>query len=271
MKSLWLLGADIAGSPSPAMHNAALAALGVEPVYALYPCGVSDLPKVLEEAVAGCRGINVTAPHKIEVARRWEELLDADARAAGAVNTVVFDGGRAVRALNTDVEGLLVAWRRANLHVRGRTVAVVGAGGAARAVVVAAARAGACGVEVHARNPAAATALAERAASLGLAAAVMNEPARATLAVLAATDLDEPARWIGRALGAPAAVHDLRYGPRTGTTRDAALRAGHLYADGSQMLLGQAEAALAAFRGEPLPEAAVHAMRRALASFLRSR
>jgi shikimate dehydrogenase len=264
VKPLWLLGADIARSPSPAMHNAALVAMGQDPVYGLKPCGPDELGAVLDDLEKTARGANVTAPHKVAVARRYAAILDDDARATGAVNTLVFEEGRAIAAKNTDVAGLLFAWKRSALVVEGRTVAVVGAGGAARAAVVAAQQAGARGVVVHARRDDAAASLVALAASLGLEAIAASEPCGAQIAVLAATALDEPASWIARALDGPGAVHDLRYGAASHAARNAALAAGHLFVDGTLMLLAQGQAALAAFLGAPVPDAAAVAMRRAL-------
>jgi shikimate dehydrogenase len=276
MKPLWLLGDDIAGSPSPAMHNAALAALGQPPRYALHPCSPAELHRALDEAEQSCAGVNLTAPHKLEAARRYASILDEEARATGSVNTVVFEGGRGARALNTDVAGLLFAWRRAALHVEGRTVALLGAGGVARSVVFAAHAAGARAVVIHARRPEAAAGVRDVARGLGLEAWVAppgspvgTAAPEATLAVVAATALEEPGSWLARVLQGPGAVHDLRYGPRTLAMRDAALRAGHLFSDGTLMLLAQAQAALGAFLGSPLPAAAAAEMRTALVGALR--
>lgn len=264
MKPLWLLGEDIARSPSPAMHNAALVALGEAPVYAPHPCAREDVAAAFDEAERTCRGVNVTAPHKLEAARRYAAVLDEDARQVGAVNTVVYEGARAIAALNTDVGGLLFAWRRAALHVEERTLAVIGAGGAARAVVVAAKRAGARGLVVHARRPEASAPLVALAESVGLEAVAADRPCGASVAVVATSTLDEPSAWLARALEIPGAVHDLRVGGRTRAVRDAALRAGHLFSDGTMMLLGQTQAALTAFLGRRLSDDAALAMRQAL-------
>ena len=272
MKPLWLVGEHIDASPSPAMHNAALEVMGQPPVYALKPCGPGELNAVLDEAERTCRGINLTAPHKIAAAHRYESVLDDDAQAAGAVNTVVYDDdGRPLRALNTDVEGLLFSWRRSALHVEKRTVAVIGGGGAARAVAVAAALAGASALVVHTRRNAQAQGLVAIAASVGLEAVAADEPCGATLAVVAASALEEPERWIARALDGPGAVHELRYGAQARAVRDAALAAGHVFADGSLMLLAQAQGALGAFLGTAVPELAAAAMRRALVDAVSAR
>jgi shikimate 5-dehydrogenase len=91
------------------------------------------------------------------------------------------------------------------------------------------------------------------------------------LLVLATTDVDAAAAdaLFARALEGRACVHDLRYGPRTRAVRDAALRARHLYADGTTMLLAQAERALELFLGETLPDVARRAMAGAVSESLK--
>lgn len=271
MKPIWLLGSDVARSPSPAMHNAALAELGCAPVYQARSIAPESLDATLDDAERTCRGIQVTAPYKVRVAQRYRAVLDDDARAAGAVNTVLFDEhGHATRAANTDVAGLLFSWRRAALHIEGRTLALVGAGGAARAVVVAARQAGARAVVVHARKMSEAVAIVNLATAMQLDAVATVPSAAsaaslgATVAVIAATGLDDPSTWLARCLAGPGAVHDLRYGPAARAVRDAALSAGHVFSDGTLMLLAQAQLALSHFAGAPLTDAATTAMRRAL-------
>lgn len=263
MKPLWLIGRDIAHSPAPSMHNAALVALGQAPRYALHPVEPAGFEAALDEAERTCAGINVTAPYQLRAAARYRAVLDDRAAACGAVTTVVFDAGRAVRAANTDVVGLRTAWRRANVDVRERVVAVVGAGGGARAVVLAAHQAGAAALTVHARRAAAADALRELARALGLA--LVDEPAH--LVVLAASALDDPGAAITGAARGPGFVHELRYGGGARAARDAALRGGHLFLDGTSMLLAQAQVAMALFLGGTLPDHASAAMSGAVSSW----
>ncbi|MBM4281324.1 MAG: hypothetical protein FJ137_11385 [Deltaproteobacteria bacterium] len=267
-RALWLLGdARIAASPSPLLHDAVFGA----GTYALHPA--EDAARAFAAAEATCRGVNVTAPFKIAAAERYAAVLDDAARSCGAVNTVVYDDdGRATVAANTDVEGLLVAWRRAAFTVRGQSVAVVGAGGAARAVVVAAGLAGAAGVVVHARRSEAAVALATYARGLGVAARPVEprgDADRAPLVIVAASDLVDVDGWLARALAPGGAVHDLRYGPRARPMRDAALRRGARFTDGATMLLGQAMVTAALFLGRPLVAAQQQEMTRAMADWLR--
>lgn len=268
-KALWLLGADVAASPSPAMHNAALVSLGLPAVYEARSLSSSELDAVLDEAEERCAGLNITAPFKERVAERYARALDEVARECGAVNTVCFRDGRP-SATNTDVHGLNEAWRRAAVSVLGQTVAIVGAGGAARAAVVAAKAAGAERIVVHARNESAASSLVELARALGLRAEQQGETRQARLAVFAVSALEDETAWVRRALAAPGVVHDLRYGGRGRALRNAALAQGHLYVDGATMLLAQGRAALAAFLGvRELPPHARKAMEPALVRALR--
>jgi len=126
-----LLGNPVRHSLSPLMHNTALAEMNINGHYTAF-C-VSDA----EKAIDGIRGLNirgasVTIPLKTSVMAYLDEI-DSDARALGAVNTIVNDEGRLV-GYNTDWLGLMQAIKD-KTAVRGKTVAILGAGGTARAAV----------------------------------------------------------------------------------------------------------------------------------------
>ncbi|MEO8633168.1 MAG: shikimate dehydrogenase, partial [Chloroflexota bacterium] len=138
MASVYLLGHPVAHSLSPAMHNAAFAALGLPHHYETRDVA----PERLADFVEALRrddvlGANVTIPHKERVLRYMDEAGE-DARRVGAVNTVVRRGSRLI-AENTDVYGFERAIdesARAGKIFVGETVLVLGAGGAARACAV---------------------------------------------------------------------------------------------------------------------------------------
>jgi shikimate dehydrogenase len=141
IRRLAVLGHPISHSRSPAIHNAAFAALGIEAEWRFEALDVE--PERFAETVAsmpadGFVGASVTVPHKLEALRIAATASDA-AREIGAANTLSFDDGE-VRADNTDAEGLLGSLPSSP---RGRRALVLGAGGAARAVVWALAGAGA--------------------------------------------------------------------------------------------------------------------------------
>ncbi|HTT29201.1 MAG TPA: shikimate dehydrogenase [Solirubrobacteraceae bacterium] len=169
---LGVAGWPVAHSLSPAMHNAALAAVGIAgwryqrlPIPPeLFDATVPALPG------AGFRGINVTIPHK-RAALALATHPTPRAAAIGAANTLVFEAGGEIRADNTDAPGLIAALP---FSVAGRTALVLGAGGSARAVVWALLDAGAREVRVWNRTPERAR---ELAADLGSAAVDRAEPA----------------------------------------------------------------------------------------------
>ncbi|MFM7321984.1 MAG: shikimate dehydrogenase [Armatimonadota bacterium] len=133
-------GWPVRHSASPAMHNAAFAALGLDWVYV--PFAVD--PDRVREAVAGVRalgivGVNVTVPLKERVGE-WLDDLTPTARRLGAVNTIFRDGDALVGD-STDGDGFLAALAHAgHPPIAGATAVVLGAGGSARAVVDALAR-----------------------------------------------------------------------------------------------------------------------------------
>lgn len=265
-KPLWLIGGSVERSLSPAMHNAALQSLGHPPVYAARSVSPAEVDHLLEHAEEMTAGVNVTQPYKVAVAERYAAHLSDVARVLGAVNTVVFRTGR-IHAENTDIVGLTEAWRRAAVSPLGRTVAVFGAGGAARAALAALAMAQASRVLVYARRREPGEALVRVGRALGLRISLGEGRPQASLCINASPVVEAPDSWLARTLACPGVVHDLRYGDAGRALRDASLRKGHLYLDGTSMLLAQGKAALAHFLGLPtLPQEAGAAMEQALAS-----
>jgi shikimate dehydrogenase len=143
MPRLAVLGYPVSHSRSPAMHNAALAELGLADEWTyeaieVEPDGFADLVRSLPGE--GFAGVNVTVPHKLEALRIADVASDA-AIAIGAANTLSFAGeGGAIAAENTDATGLIAA---IGAPVGGMRALVVGAGGSARAAIWALHNAGA--------------------------------------------------------------------------------------------------------------------------------
>lgn len=128
---LAVLGSPVEHSLSPAMHNAALAALGSDVRYAKIECPPEQLAEAIDLARrAGFLGLNLTIPHKFEALQLCTELDDT-ARQLGAVNTLLFDGTRTV-GFNTDGPGLVRAIREVfSFDLRDLRVMILGAGGGA--------------------------------------------------------------------------------------------------------------------------------------------
>lgn len=151
-----ILGYPVSHSASPHMHNRAFAAAGLNSVYVPIAVPPAELEDFLRLYVRECRldwrfcGASITVPHKVAILKLLD-WVDPIAARVGAVNTlVVTDSG--LKGYNTDVEGALLPLRRRR-SLRGLRVSVLGAGGAARAVVAGLVDEGAR-VTIYARNPA---------------------------------------------------------------------------------------------------------------------
>ena len=257
---LGVAGYPVGHSRSPAMHNAALAALGMNWLYVPLPIP----PEHFGEATvalerSGFRGINVTVPHKVAAHDLADERSEA-AQAIGAANTLTFGEGR-IAADNTDAGGFLDALGE---PPRDKRALVLGAGGSARAVVWALVQAGAAEVSVLNRTPDRAAALArelgarhaERAesgdllvncTSVGLGGRVAVEEAVVELGL--------------EGIDPPATVVDLVYGEGATPVATWATAAGSRVVDGREVLVRQGARSLARWTGR---EAPIDVMRQAV-------
>jgi shikimate dehydrogenase len=143
---IFLLGYPIAHSLSPAMHNAALHAVGLDDWrYELLEKTRHELPDALARIRADdCVGANVTIPHKETVVKLLDDLA-ASARKVDAVNTIVKRDGKLIGE-NTEIYGFAETMREAHIHPRHARVVIIGAGGGARAIAFALAEAGAASI-----------------------------------------------------------------------------------------------------------------------------
>jgi shikimate dehydrogenase len=156
-KLVGVMGWPIAHSLSPAMHNAAFEALGLNWRYVAFPVRPGNVGQAIKGLKAlGFHGTNVTVPHKEAVIPHLDELPDR-VRRFGAVNTIIIDrddeGQCTLKGENTDVEGFVYALRQGGFEPQGRRVLIVGAGGGARGVVYGLCGAGAAEVVVLNRTP----------------------------------------------------------------------------------------------------------------------
>lgn len=256
-----VVGWPVAQSLSPVLHNAWIAALGLDAAYvpfAVRPDGFDRWLDGLREG--GVRGLNVTMPFKAR-ALAAADRATAAARRAGGANTLVFEADDALSADSTDGRGVLAAfaeqapaWRAAT-----RPVVVYGAGGAAGGAIEALLDAGAPQVRVVARDPDKARELTQ---ALGPAARVYAWPdAEAALAeasaVINATSLGfqerDPLELPWAAAPPDAVVMDMVMSPLQTPLLRAARARGHATVDGLAMLIGQARPSFEAFFGVPPP------------------
>jgi shikimate dehydrogenase len=130
-----IFGYPIGHSLSPLMHNTAFSHHGIEAVYlpfAVHPAHIEIAVKSIAALQMG--GVNVTIPHK-QAVLTWMDELSPEARLVGAVNTIHLRDGR-LHGYNTDGTGFLRALEEVDCAVAGRTIMLLGAGGAARSIAV---------------------------------------------------------------------------------------------------------------------------------------
>lgn len=161
-KLFGLIGHPLGHTFSPALHHFVLQRIEVEGCYHALDTPAAELSAVIEGMRAlGFAGFNVTVPYKQAVLKCLDER-DPTVEEVGAVNTVRFRDGRLL-GYNTDVVGFARALEQAGVQARGKVALVLGAGGAARAVVVALIRAGVARIVLHNRTVSRAEELAEHA------------------------------------------------------------------------------------------------------------
>lgn len=135
MKICLGIGYPIKTSSSPSIHNAGYKKLGIDNEFIYLRAEVK--PEFLRMAIdgvrgLGIRGVSITMPHKQEV-MKYLDKIDKEAKIIGAVNTIVNDNGK-LTGFNTDYIGALVALEK-KINLKDKKVAVIGAGGTARAIV----------------------------------------------------------------------------------------------------------------------------------------
>jgi shikimate dehydrogenase len=156
-----IFGDPVEHSLSPAMHNAAYAALGMERAYLPFQVTPVRLRAALHAIPAlGLIGLNLTVPHKERALRLMDQLSD-EARTLGAINCVVNREG-VLHGDNTDARGLEGDLREAGIDLAGKVAVIIGAGGAAASALLACIRLGASTIAISNRTLAKAQRLRRR-------------------------------------------------------------------------------------------------------------
>jgi len=256
-----VVGAPVRQSLSPVIHNGWLAASGIDGVYA--PFGLH--PDRFEAFVDGLRGggvvgVNVTIPFKTR-ALEISDTADAAAIAAGAANLLLFRPDGSIEARNTDGVGLIAAFhdQAPDVLFKDATVAILGAGGAARGALAALLDAGVGRITIFNRTQASAEVLAAlfgpRVAALPFEqVGAAFDGARILINASAAglEGRDGPHLPLDR-LPKDAAIMDMVYQPLHTPLLQHASRLGLRTVDGLAMLIGQARPSFEAFFGHPAP------------------
>jgi len=243
-----IFGDPVEHSLSPAMHNAAYAALGIDRVYVPFHVPPAQLRSAIRAIPAlGILGVNVTVPHK-EHAARLIAHLSPEAKLLGATNCIVNRGAH-LYGDNTDARGLELALRELGAAVGGGRVAIViGAGGGAAAAVLASKRLGARRIVIANRTRRRAIGLASRFARpkpevRGLDALLDRELLSGAALVINATSAglsssDFPALDY-KSTPADCVFYDLLYAAAPSAFLKPAIALGRRSADGALMLLNQ--------------------------------
>lgn len=249
-----IIGSPVAQSLSPLFHNAGYKAKGLDFVYVAFDVGMGKGRRALEGIRAlGIRGASVTMPLKIEIIDALDEV-DALAREVGAVNTVVNDGGM-LKGYNTDCFGVVDPLRK-RLDLKNHRVAVLGAGGAARAAACAVNAEGGL-VSLFARDSEKGSVLAS-SLGCGLFPLSDDDALRDCSVIVNATSVgmrENPGMPISiNALRHKPLVFDMIYKPRETELLKEAISLGCETIGGIEMLIAQALEQFRLFTGEALCE-----------------
>ena len=251
-----VIGWPVRQSVSPVLHSHWLKQHGIKGAYVALPIEPANFGRcVATLPLMGFAGASVTVPHK-EAAFALVSSLDEDSRATGAVNTLVFKGD-GVAGMNTDVRGFAASLAEtlgADAARRG-PAAVLGAGGAARAIVLALQRAGSPEIRIVNRTPARSETLARsaggaiRPVSWGDWKAAFGDAGLLVNTTSLGMTGKPPLEIVLDHLPRRAAVADIVYNPLETDLLRAAKARGHATMDGLGMLMHQAVPAFAAWFG----------------------
>ena len=250
-----VVGRPVGHSLSPVIHNAWIAALGLDAVYLAFPAedeaGLVGLAQAVRSGAIA--GLNVTAPYKA-AAFAAVDHHDPAVLASGSVNLLTCDDG-GLAGGSTDGAGVLAALaeQAPELELAGARVLILGAGGAAAAAIPALVQADVRSVRVLNRTAARAVDLAGRFGDRVSAAAVDDDLSDIDL-VLNAVSGDGAPFDFGRTPGLQAAL-DMSYRPIRTDFLLAAKASGAAPVDGLAMLIGQARPSFEAIFGTPAPDA----------------
>jgi len=267
IKTYAVIGDPIDHSMSPNIHNAAFRELSLEATYIAYRIPRGELEEGIQSLKRiSISGFNVTIPHKVEV-MKYMDRTDESCSIIGAANTVTNDGGM-LKGYNTDMDGFLDPVRRRGMKVRDEDVLLLGAGGAARAIVAGFAKERARKVTIASRTLQKARELARFSQRIGLDAEATTvegvpDPSGYRF-VVNATPIglkDEPTPINTGGISENSVVYDIVYAPMNTDLIKRSKERGAAIVFGYEMLLGQAARAFEIWHGR---EAPYSAMKRAL-------
>ena len=268
-KTYCIIGDPIQHSLSPAMQNAAFNAVGLNCSYIAFRVKKEELKESIESLRAiRVSGFNITVPHKVEAMKYLDEF-DPSARKANAVNTVHNIDG-VLKAYNTDIYGFIHPLHLRKVNFDRMKVLMIGAGGAARAILAALAdEKGISEVNIANRSEGRARALLETSLALGLNCRIVPwekipEYSRNTKLIVNTTTVgmnNEPSLVKHQDFNKDAIVYDIIYKPVNTDFLENARYAGANVIYGYEMLLYQGVKSFEIWTGMSAP---IDAMKKAL-------
>jgi shikimate dehydrogenase len=259
-KNLGVIGWPVEHSLSPSMQNAALQAARLDYIYIAMAIEPDNLAAAVDGIKKiGFKGFNVTIPHKAAIMDCLDEI-DEGARVIGAVNTVAEENGR-WKGYNTDWLGFIQSAKNKDIAIKNKNAVLIGAGGAASAVLWGFITSGIKNITLAVRNPAKAQLVADKFSRYIKIAAIdwQGEKYRAALndcdILVNCTPLGMAPNTNGmpnvywEALKKSAAVCDLIYTPEKTRFLAEGEQNGHKIMNGEGMLVGQGAAAFAKWTG----------------------
>jgi shikimate dehydrogenase len=267
-KTFAVIGDPIDHSLSPHIHSAAFRELSLDCSYIGY-----RIPKgELEEGIEGLKkikinGFNITIPHKIEM-MKYVDKIDESCSLIGAVNTVVNEEG-VFKGYNTDMDGFLEPFKKKNLKIKNCTILLLGAGGAARAIVAGVAKEEAKSITIANRTLGKAIELSEFAKKIKLNSNAIQidnikDSAKNYDIIINATSIglkNEPSPITFDGIKDTTIVYDIVYKPMNTDFLKKAKENNAIIIYGYEMLLGQATRAFEIWHNM---EAPYNAMKKAL-------
>ncbi|MDY4884622.1 MAG: shikimate dehydrogenase [Anaerovibrio sp.] len=272
--NMGVIGNPISHSLSPAMQNAGIQAAGLDYAYIAMPVRNENLGEAVAGLKAlGFRGFNVTIPHKQAIMEYLDEIHE-DAKIIGAVNAVKNDNGHLI-GYNTDVTGFIDGMKQQGFSPAGRNAVLLGAGGAARAIIWGLIKEQVKSLTIGVRNVAKVQPVADHfsrylhievldwsspefAAKLSVAQLLINST---PLGMAPKTDAMPPVDW--SRVQPDTFVYDIIYTPAETIFLRTAREQGCRTLNGEAMLVGQGAEAFRLWTGKELPQEPMAAALRA--------
>jgi shikimate dehydrogenase len=259
-KTYAVIGDPIDQSLSPNIHNKAFKELNLDCTYIAYRVPKGELAEGVEALKKiNISGFNVTIPHKVEMVK-YLDTVDEECSIIGATNTVSYENGK-LKGYNTDMDGFLDPIRKKNITIKDSNVLLLGAGGAARAIVAAFAKEKAKKITIANRTLQNANSMVQFAHKIGIDAnAITIDQVGNTASnynfIINSTSIgmkDEPSLISTKTINEKSVVYDIVSKPINTDLIKQSKKNGAIVIYGYEMLLGQAIRAFKIWHGIDAP------------------